>query len=64
MIRHENVRMNVAVLLHRGVEQALLIEFVVPWLEKDSLPVHAALNYVLRRIGNEISGLSGHYSIP
>ena len=64
MIRHEYISVNVAVILRRSVEQALLIEFVVPLFEEDSLSVYAALNYVLGYIRNKVSGLTRHRSIP
>jgi hypothetical protein len=39
------------------------IKFIVLWLEKNGLPIHATLDYVLGYLWDEVTGLTRHHSL-
>jgi hypothetical protein len=52
--------MHLASAVNGGIPQCLQIECVVLRLEKDSLPVDAACNHMLRDVREKVSRLAGH----
>jgi hypothetical protein len=60
VISHQHESVNLTAITYCGLGQASEVSLVILSLEKGCLPIHAALNDMLRYAGNEISWLSGH----